>query len=301
MARKRLSCWLGERVAARPTLDPYPSWVLGSGERRGIAVRIRGLIWPRLKDEFEVEWMDGLRLLLQPGSETSRAIYVTGRYEPNEFCLLDRILQPGMIFVDVGANVGLYSLFAATKVKQQGRVLAIEPSSREYEVLIRNLQANRLQNVCALRVAVWDRRGSADLLVAPLEHSGHNTLGGFGYGTTLERQETVPLERLDEIIRGQGLERVDVIKIDVEGAELFALQGAAEILQRFHPMLLLEVSDRTLQHQGSSSRSVLEWLQRHGYSFYSLDSSSGLPQPLQAQGYFESQNTVAVVGESTPW
>lgn len=301
MARGNLRRWLAERVAARPVLKPYPGWVLGAGERRGLAARIRQQLWQYLRDEFEVEWLEGLRLRLLPGNETSRAIFVTGRYEPNEFCILDRMLRPGMTFVDAGANMGLYSLFAAKRVMPRGRVLAMEPSRREYEILVRNVEANRLQNVRALRVALSDRRGTAELLVAPLENAGHNTLGEFGYGTALERKETVPVERLDDIIRGEGIERVDVVKMDVEGAEMLALRGATDVLQQFHPVLLLEVSDRTLQYQGSSSREVLASLENDGYGFYGFDAGSGLPQPLEVKPLFDSVNVVALAGETVPW
>jgi hypothetical protein len=144
MRRKNFRCWVGERIAARPVLKPYPGWILGSAERRGAAARMRSQLWPWFSKEFEIKWLDGLRVRLQPASETSRAIFVTGRYEPNEFCVLDRILKPGMTFLDIGANVGLYTLFAAKRVMPNGRVLAIEPSSREYEILTRNIDANCL-------------------------------------------------------------------------------------------------------------------------------------------------------------
>jgi len=301
MARGSLSRRLGERIAAAPVLKPYPGWVLGSGERRGIAARMRRLLWPYLREAFEVEWLEGLRLRLLPGNETSRAIFVTGRYEPNEFCVLDRVLQPGMTFVDAGANMGLYSLFAAGRVMPHGRVLALEPSRREFEILVGNVEANQLQNVRTLPVALSDRRGTAELLVAPLANAGHNTLGSFGYGTALERREAVPVERLDDIIRDEGIERVDMIKMDVEGAEMLALRGAAEVLRQFHPMLLLEVSDRTLRHQGSSSGEVLALLGSSGYRFYGFDPGSGLPRPLPANPDFDSVNVVALAGDAAPW
>ncbi|MGO9209711.1 MAG: FkbM family methyltransferase [Terriglobales bacterium] len=301
MVRRSLSRWLGKRLAAAPVLAPYPGWVLGAGEKQGIRARARRQFWRWLRAGFEVEWLEGLRLRLLPRNEISRAIFVTGRYEPNEFCWLSRVLKPGMTFVDVGANMGLYSLFAARRVTAQGQVLAVEPSSRECEILEGNIKSNALQNVRTVKAAVSNRRGKADLLVAPLRNSGHNTLGRFGYGTTAERTEPVPTERLDDILQTVGFDRVDVIKMDVEGAEMLALRGATETLRRFHPLLLLEVSDRTLQHQSSSSREVLDFLVREGYRFYGFDPRSGLPQPQASRPHFDSENIVAVAGESVPW
>jgi FkbM family methyltransferase len=90
-------------------------------------------------------------------------MFVGGSFEPNEFAWLDTILRPGMTFVDVGANDGLYALFAAQRVGPQGKVLAIEPSQREFMRLDRNLRLNRLTNVRAFRLAASSQYGEATL------------------------------------------------------------------------------------------------------------------------------------------
>jgi FkbM family methyltransferase len=295
-----VSRWLAEHVAAKPVLSPYPGWSLGAGLSRPLSAWARRQLWLWVRSSFDVEWLEGLRLNLDPRNETSRAIFVTGRYEPNEFCVLARVLQPGMTFVDVGANMGLYAMFAARKVVPGGTVLAIEPSSREYEKLVKNIETNRL-GVRALRVAVSDRAGGAELLVAPLRRSGHNTLGAFGYDTPLERKETVALASLDQIVAEQGLQRLDVIKMDVEGAELLALRGATRVLREFRPLWLLEISDRALQHQNASSRQIFDLLAAEGYRVFEFDTRSGLPQPLTPRPWFDSENVIAVAGDSLPW
>ncbi len=302
MARVGLSRWLGERIAAKPVLESYPGWVLGAGERNGIATRARRQLWHWLSDGVEIEWLDGLRLRLPAGSETGRAIFVTGRYEPNEFCVLQKILRAGMTFVDVGANMGLYTLFAAQTVGPTGRVVAFEPSSREYGMLKQNIALNALKNVRAIPRAISNRDGQVELLVASLKNSGHNTMGKFGYAATFpEGTERVGVEQLDNFLAREGYERVDVIKMDAEGAELAALQGAMNTLRRLHPALLVEISDRTLEHQGASSREVLDLLASEGYRFYGFDEQTGLPRPLERKPRFDSENVVAVTGDAVPW
>src|ERR1700758_4255297 len=135
------------RLAAKPVLQPYPGWVLGSGQSASSQTRFRRAVWRLCRKPFTVPWFDDLRLTLHPGNETSRSIFVTGLYEPNEFLLLSKILKPGMTFVDVGANMGLYTLYAARQVGPQGRVLAIEPSRREVEALKENVEVNAVNNV----------------------------------------------------------------------------------------------------------------------------------------------------------
>ena len=240
MAKMSLSGWLGPRLSARPILEPFPGWVLGSGQRADPAIRFRREVWPFLRRPFAVPWLENLWLVLYPGNETSRSVFVTGQYEPNEFCLLRRVLKPGMTFLDAGANMGLYSIFAARRVGGEGRVIAIEPSNRESEILQRNVDLNGLTNVHVLRRALSDCQSDVELSVAALGKSGHNTLGAFTYQTPLDHRERVQAEKLDDLVGNQA--RLDVIKMDIEGAEMAALRGATEILRRFKPVLLLELS-----------------------------------------------------------
>ncbi len=259
------------------------------------------MVWRCSRRPFTVPWLDGLRLTLYPGNETSGSIFITGLYEPNEFCLLSRILKPGMTFVDVGANMGLYTLYAARRVGDTGRVLAIEPSRREVAILKSNVEINQLKNVTILQLAVSDQVGEVELLVAGTRNSGHNTLGAFGYNTPLDHRENVEAQRLDQIVQAEGLQRIHVIKMDIEGAELAALRGAVDTLDRDHPLLLLELSDRLLQHQRSGSADVLSLLAQLGYRMYGFEAASGLPGPLAARAYYDSENIIAVAGDSLPW
>jgi FkbM family methyltransferase len=301
MSQLSLDAGMGTRLAAKPMLRPCPGWVLGSGRSANAAARLRKLVWGCYRRPFTVPWHDGLQLTLFPGNETSESIFVTGLYEPNEFCLLSRILKPGMTFVDMGANIGLYTLYAARRVGANGRVLALEPSRREIAILKSNIELNELTNVTIRQVAVSDQHTEVDLLVAGVRNSGHNTLGAFGYNTPLDHRETVQSRRLDEIVTTEGLPRIHVVKMDIEGAELAALRGAVDTLQRDHPLLLLELSDRLLQHQRSCSAEVLSLLAQLGYRMYGFDAATGLPSPLAAKAYYDSENIVAVAGDALPW
>jgi hypothetical protein len=102
-------------LAARPVLGPIPYTTLGDGDR-GAMYRVRKRVWDRVRKPFELSWFNGLRLNVASDDETFWAIFGTGAFEPNEFRFLDDTLRPGMNFLDIGAKVGLYSLFAATKV-----------------------------------------------------------------------------------------------------------------------------------------------------------------------------------------
>jgi FkbM family methyltransferase len=301
MPRSSPSHWLGPRLAAKPAMEPFPGWVLGSGQSADAATHLRKKLWRLFRKPFAVHWLDHLQLTLYPGNETSRSVFVTGRYEPNEFSLLSKVLKPGMTFMDVGANLGLYTLYAARKVGAAGCVLAIEPSSREMAILKGNVESNALNNVRLQLVALLDHASEVELLVARPQNSGHNTLGAFGYNTALDHREKIQAQRLDDVVQAEGLRRIDVIKMDIEGAELGALRGAVDTLRQYHPLLLLELSDRLLQHQKASSAEVLALLAQHSYRIYGFESRTGLPVPLEQKSYFDSENIIAVSGDSLPW
>jgi len=255
---------------------------------------LRRQIWYAIRTPVVTPWLEDLSVYAYPGNETSRAIFVTGNYEPNEFYLLSQVIRPGMIFVDAGANMGLYTLFVARKIGAHGTVVAIEPSTRECERLLRNVAINSLSNVHLLRNAVSDACSDVDLLIADDEWSGHNTLGAFAYDTPLAIKERVRACRLDDIVSREGLSRVDIIKLDIEGAELRALKGASKILERFRPLLLLELADRALRHQGGSSSQIWDFCRQKGYRIFAFDQTTGLPVLAQQKPYYDSENVVAV-------
>src|SRR6266446_6734031 len=165
-------------LSARPQLRRYPGWILGCAMEGGDWLsKSRRWAWGRAKRPFVIPWLEGVRVWVAGNDQLLKSLFLTGLFEPNEFLLLDRLLRPGMEFVDVGANLGLYTLFAARKVGMRGVVLALEPSSREFQKLRANVELNRMSQVRLQQVAASDRSTQAELLVAEEERSGHNTLG----------------------------------------------------------------------------------------------------------------------------
>jgi FkbM family methyltransferase len=296
--------WLGRLyarlLAPRASLRVFPGWSFGREffvEHRWMATR-RGVLWRyALRNELDVRlvlsWHARTRVEVRLGNDESFCVYVAGSFEPNEFAFLDRALRRRMTFVDVGANDGLYTLFAASRVGRRGRVLAFEPSSRERGVLERNIALNRLRNVSVLPVALANEPGSATLQIAPVLHGGHNTLGGFAHkGVDAVATETVQVETLDAVTARLGIAKVDVIKIDVEGAELKVLEGAREVLRKSRPILLVEANDDALRKQGASTADLLALLRSLGYGIFVFSEATGLEEPW-AEGGPLSANIVA--------
>lgn len=273
------------RMLARPRpLGLYPGWKFAIEEDDPTwDVSWRLALWREFKergiqDPVRVRWIDGLVTDLVLGNDLSRCVYVGGSFEPNEFCLLDSLLEPGSTFVDVGANEGFYSLFAARRVAPHGRVFAFEPSPRERLRLERNIRINDLHDVRVFSEGLAEAPGNAVLHIADREHSGLNSLGEFGY-SGVERVGNVEilLTTLDCLRKRGEIPRVDVLKMDVEGAEMRVLSGASETLRDDKPLVLMELLDSALRGQGSSSKEVLDFIRTAGFRVFEFDPVSGRP------------------------
>lgn len=292
---------VAQALAILAPLQPVPHWRFGGfADSSDLAVHVRHSLWLSAKRRgllrpIIVSWHGGTKLALHLDNDLSLTFFPTGYFEPNEFALINRILRPGMIFVDGGANEGMYTLFASAKVGSKGRVIAVEPSPRELIRLRKNIQLNDAHNIDLMEMALADRPGVLQLRIAEGEHAGQNTLGDFAYeGVQTAGMKSVVATTLDDIIRRQAVDRVDVVKLDLEGAEIRALRGARDVLRRLKPLLLIEVNDAALRHQGGHPSELLDLLSEENYAILAIDDATGEPVPLRSPSSQLSSNIVAV-------
>ncbi|HYM02749.1 MAG TPA: FkbM family methyltransferase, partial [Stellaceae bacterium] len=178
---------LAEAMATLGPLATKRHWRFGDFEYSlDLAVHIRRSLWLNvrargLRDPIIVPWHGKTKLALRLDNDLSLTFFSSGIFEPNEFALLDRLLKPGMVFVDGGANEGLYTLFASARIGERGRVISVEPSPRELGRLRQNLALNAAENVDVVEAALAERSELLSLWVAEDAHSGQNTLGAFAY------------------------------------------------------------------------------------------------------------------------
>lgn len=289
---------LASSLAYCRPLGRYPGWRFGIEEESPtVLMFFRRWLWEYFRNAgiehpVRIDWFDGLRLDAVLGNDQSRCLYVGGSIEPNELAFIGRFLRPGMVAIDAGANEGWFSTFMARRVGADGLVLAVEPSSRERMRLGRNLSINGLTNVRVASEGLAADAGRAILHVADPEHNGQNTLGSFVYkGVTGALDVEISLERMDALAGKLG-RRIDLIKMDVEGAELAVLRGAERVLNESRPVILFELLEEALRAQGASAREVLDFLARRGFSIlkFNLD---GTLAPLAGMED-ASSNLVAV-------
>ncbi len=223
-----------------------------------------------------------------------------GNPETYESALIERTLRPGMTVIDVGANHGLFSLEAAHLVGPSAIVHAFEPTPSTREVLESNLAANGLDRVRIFPVALGDRPGTARLRVHR-ELSGLNTLASddITWNHRTLRADAiveVPITTLDAHAEAEGLDRIDFLKIDVEGFELGVIRGARGLLaSRRVDRIMLEIGDVTCGNAGVDPCDLLTELESLGYALNEITPDGELADRVRAfPGATFSANYVAL-------
>jgi FkbM family methyltransferase len=184
--------------------------------------------------------------------------------------LLSRLLSPGDVFLDGGANLGLFTLVAADRVGPRGKVIAFEPGRAVRLRLLENVVLNKLSQVEVIPFALSERTGQASFRVFDSIGAGLNHLAPSNdEGGELE---TVGVTTIDAAVIPHDRDRLTLIKLDLEGAEYAALRGATATLQATHPDLLLEIEPTHLRRMGSSPDDIAGLLRERGYTFFRVSS-----------------------------
>lgn len=216
--------------------------------------------------------------------------YCLGLYESYLAHFFIGQLRLNSVVLDVGALFGQYTLLAA-KYAPQGRVLAFEPSPTSRQRLEEHIRRNRLANVAVVPAAVSDKPGRAQFQLSA--DAGNNGLVR-GDRTTIARETIeVAVTTIDAAVEQAGLPRVDMIKMDVEGAEWLALQGAYATLRQYQPLLLVEIERAGQEQLGGTPEQLGSYLRDLGYQLYRLDRSRLVPLDESRVVY---ENVIAIAG-----
>jgi len=196
----------------------------------------------------KVLWSPALKAWFRPADESAtECMLKMPAYEPTGWVEP----KPGEVFVDVGAYIGWYSIAASQGVGPAGQVIALEPDAANRRQLQDNLALNCISNVSLVPSAAWSKSGRVGWQASdvPVWHAA----SGNGDGAA-----SVEAVAIDDLVRQMQLPRVDWIKMDIEGGEVAALEGASSTLQRFHPTLFIELHE--------TFAAVSKFLRPYGYS-----------------------------------
>jgi FkbM family methyltransferase len=191
-----------------------------------------------------------------------RAVFHFGVFEPNLTAWIRAHLKPGDVFVDVGANVGYFSLLASRMVGKDGRVIALEPAPSTFAVLEHNILLNKAENVRAVRVAAYDRIATLPMYSV----AGEEAAGGASLVHVVGPQEAeVSAAPLGDVLTSEELRRARLIKIDVEGAEESVVAGLLPLLDQ-----LRDDAELVIELLPTTFAAVVECFAKRGFYRYLL-------------------------------
>jgi FkbM family methyltransferase len=318
-----------EAAEARPpsfgALDRVLAWVTASDRltswlTRTVRTYIRYApfaagkcaLWSRVVDpylawqghEFVAHTSFGSRIAGDTRDILQQYLYYFGVWEPHLTRWISQRLATGDTFVDVGANIGYFSLLASRRVGQSGTVVAIEPSPTIFRALRANLERNRAGNVRALNLAVSDAMGSARLFRGPDTNCGLTTFveaeSSVNHCKFEGEVDTAPLPT---VLRPEEILRARLIKIDVEGAEWPVVAGMAPLLAagREDLEVMVEVDPARLTHYAKSAGDVLAVFREAGFHAYAIENDYSpwsylapgrVANPMRIRGPIEQETDV---------
>jgi FkbM family methyltransferase len=259
---------------------------------------------PRLRDHPRrrvVETRSGTRFAVDTQDLIQRYVYLFGVWEPHMTSWLRRRLKPGDGFIDVGANVGVFSVLASRLVGDRGRVVAIEASPVFHRRLLQQRALNGGRNIRAVNAAVSDGHKTLTFVLASSHNMGANSI--VPYDGPAESSFETDAHPLPELLDPAEIESARVIKIDVEGAEGAVVRGLAPLLDRLRPdaEITIEVTPDRMAQLGDSVGELLRTMADAGFHVYRLPNDyapgsypsalSGRPGvPVRWRGPVESES-----------
>ena len=224
------------------------------------------IIMKKFESNFKSDYaiVQGSKMFLDPGD--SLDLSINGVYGELDTKIIREEIHEGDIVIDVGANIGYYTLIFAQLVGSSGKVFAFEPESKNFEILKKNIEINNYPNIVAEQKIVSDKSGIVKLFIA--EH------GIVGHRINQEKssQKFIEVESiiLDNYIKKLNLDnKINFIKIDVEGSEPKVLEGTKEIIQKSNQLkIFTEFNRESVEEYGIEPKEMIDLFYRNGFKIY---------------------------------
>ena len=242
------------------SLARWPAWLMACASGRPLVARFK---------------TGGLKMRLIPKLHSfgSTSIYIKRDFYEPELLAIRHLISPGSVVLDIGGSFGIFALFMAHFVGPKGRVHSFEPGHFSFSQLNANIALNRMeQRIVPHQVAASDRSATLQLF-----HIGDSPVNFSIGGATGIAVEEVPPVRVADLVPAEDAAKVSFIKIDVEGYEIAALEGARPIIEAAQPAIMFEVSTSALARQGQTPLDVYTYLASFGYRFWMLEGTQMVP------------------------
>lgn len=257
-----------------------------------------------VKSDVIVTNFDGdLTVSLNLSEHMQRRIFWMGYYSEDIANILHQYVTPNMVILDVGANIGEITLIAAKRVGSHGRVYAFEPIDKIANKLVQHVELNSLTQVNIHRCALGNEPNKQIPIYSSCGQQVSDKHEGLGslYSKNSQEQpiQYVELTTMDLwVSKHPEINTIDLIKIDIEGAELACLQGAKETLNKFKPKIIIEIQDFSAKQAGYKASDIIDLLSDLEYEFYQIEKAGKLI-PITRADLLEFQNVLCIHHEDS--
>lgn len=199
-----------------------------------------------------------------------KQVFYFGRYEieKNETLLWHNLIADSQIVIDIGANIGYYTLMSSVRVGTKGKVFSFEPVSTTFKKLSENVKLNQFDNITIENLAVSNAISEIELFVADEKSTGSSSISEHvNFSGIKERVKAITI---DHYVKDKAFQRIDVVKIDVEGCEPMVIEGMMDSMRKFRPLVLIEVLDERLKTVGSSKELLYALFDSLDYSAFEI-------------------------------
>lgn len=214
---------------------------------------------------------DVCQIKLYEDSSLSKDIFFG--FESDEIRFIQNTLRQGDTFIDIGANIGLFSILASQKVSTTGKIIAFEPTPKTFKRLQENIKLNKCKNIEAREIGLSDSNGELEFFVSTTGHDAWNSLvENEDYGVS--EKIKISVDTLDSQLSSIDKSLIKLVKIDVEGWEKFAIQGGEDFFRNYSPLVLVEFTESNTWNAGYMVQDIYDIFSEWGYKWYRIENGN---------------------------
>lgn len=252
-------------------------------------------IWNSLfinSNKIEHELEDNVRIILYNDSILCRLIYFG--FEQTEISFIKKFLRKGDVFIDIGANIGLFSLHASKILGDTGKIYAIEPTPDTFDRLKQNIKLNKFENIEPHNLGLSNSKSFFDFHISNDGHDAWNSFANLPELISCEKI-TVQADTLDSFILQNKIKNISLIKLDVEGWEKFVLEGAESILKQDNaPVFMVEFTETNAFAAGYYLGELFDMMKDFGYEWYSYNNKANTLRKEIKKLHYPYENLIAI-------
>ncbi len=241
-----------------------------------------------------IKYDQDIQIQLHLSDFIQQQIFFLGYYDLAGITYLKNTLREGDIFIDIGANIGSFSLIASKQVQSTGKVYAFEPVHQTFEQLTYNYSLNHFTQTLLIQKALADKKGHLELNVSNQSNTGMSSM--LNHDAETGQIEKVPCITLDDFVEENNISTINLIKMDIEGAEYLALLGMSHILKHIRPTLMIELNEAIIQKNPAQHQKLLALMASYRYCLKGIDRDGNMCE-TNATNLNDSENFLFIPQE----